>query len=115
MLKQSIRLKENGKIISDKKEVAEILNNHFMDSVENLEVERYLPNVAIDENLDDIDRIVSQFQDHPNNTTRPAHQSGEEVVPRLQVSLQRHKSTGSWTRIFQGTPRNGHSQSWTSV
>ena len=66
MLKQSIRLKENGKMISDKKEVAEILNNHFMDSVENLEVERYLPNIAIDANLDDIDRIVSQFKDHPS-------------------------------------------------
>ena len=38
ILKQSIRLKENGKILSDKKEVAEILNNYFMDSVENLEV-----------------------------------------------------------------------------
>ena len=36
MLKQSIRLKENGKMISDKKEVAEILNNYFMESVENL-------------------------------------------------------------------------------
>ena len=68
MLKQSIRLKENGKMISDKKEVAEILNNYFMDSVENLEVQRYLPtnSILVDENLDDIDKIVKQFQNHPS-------------------------------------------------
>ena len=68
MLKQSIRLKENGKMISDKKEVAEILNNYFMESVENLEVERYLPinNIEVDKNLDEIDKIVKQFQDHPS-------------------------------------------------
>ena len=68
ILKQSIRLKENGKMISDKKEVAEILNNYYMESVENLEVERYLPNnnITIDENLDKIDKIVKQFQNHPS-------------------------------------------------
>ena len=65
VLKQSIRLTENGKIVSDKKEVAEILNNYFMDSVENLEVERFLPD-TVDENLDDIDKIVRQFQNHPS-------------------------------------------------
>ena len=66
MLKSNIRLNENGKIISDKKEVAEILNNYFMDSVENLEVERYLPDILIDDNLDDIDKIVRQYQGHPS-------------------------------------------------
>ena len=69
MLKQSIRLNENGKIISDKKEVAELLNNYFMESVEKLEVERYLPtnNINIDdESLDKIDKIVKQFQNHPS-------------------------------------------------
>ena len=68
MLKQSIRLNENGKIISDKKEVAEILNNYFVEAVENLEVERYLPNenVIIDENLDNIDKIVKHFKNHPS-------------------------------------------------
>ena len=65
VLKQSIRLTENGKIVSDKKKVAEILNNYFMDSVENLEVERFLPD-TVDENLDDIDKIVRQFQNHPS-------------------------------------------------
>ena len=51
-----------------RKEVAEILNNYYMESVENLEVERYLPNnnLAIDEDLDKIDKIVKQFQNHPS-------------------------------------------------
>ena len=49
MTKQSIRLNENGKIVSDRKEVAEFLNNYFMDAVENLEVKRYLPNIVIDD------------------------------------------------------------------
>ena len=40
-LKHNIRLKENGKMISDKKQIAEILNNYFMESVEYLEVEIY--------------------------------------------------------------------------
>ena len=68
MLKQSIRLNENDKIISNKKEVAEIQNNYFVEAVENLEVERYLPNenVIIDENLDNIDKIVKHFKNHPN-------------------------------------------------
>ena len=35
-LKESIRLNENGKIISDNKEVAEILNNYYIESIENL-------------------------------------------------------------------------------
>ena len=67
MTKQSIRLNENGKIISDKKEVAEILNNYFMDAVENLEVNRYLPKIVMnDEGLDQIDKMVQKYQDHPS-------------------------------------------------
>merc|ERR1712080_383935 len=68
MVKQCIRLNENGKMISNKKEVAEILNNYFMDSVENLEVERYLPtnNITVNENLDNIDKIIQKFQNHPS-------------------------------------------------
>ena len=68
MLKESIRLNENGKMINDKKEVAEILNNYYMESVENLEVERYLPGnlVVIDESLDNVDKAVQKFQYHPS-------------------------------------------------
>ena len=69
VLKHNIRLKENGKMVSDKKEIAEILNNYFMESVEYLEVERYLPTIVVDtsdsaENR--IDDIITKFKDHPS-------------------------------------------------
>ena len=69
MLKHNIRLKENGKMVSDKKQIAEILNNYFMESVEYLEVERYMPTVVIDTcetNENRIDEIIEKFQDHPS-------------------------------------------------
>ena len=69
ILKHNIRLKENGKMVSDKKEIAEILNNYFMESVEYLEVERYLPTVVIDtsdRNDNRIDDILLKFKDHPS-------------------------------------------------
>ena len=44
-------------MISDKKKVAKIVNNYFMESVENLEVERYMPTIVI-ENNDDVDEDV---------------------------------------------------------
>ena len=68
VLKHNLCLKEGGKMISDKKEVAEILNNYFMESVENLEVERYMPTIVIEDNEcgDDIDRMIKKFQDHPS-------------------------------------------------
>ena len=63
MIKQSIRLNINDKIISDRKQVVEILNNYFMDAVENLEIERYLPTFVInDEGLDDIDKMVKNIK-----------------------------------------------------
>ena len=66
-LKESIRLKENDQIISDDKEIAEILNNYYIESIEKLEVNRYLPEESIDnEDLDEIDKIVKNFQNHPS-------------------------------------------------
>ena len=67
MIKHNIRLNENGITITDKKEVAEILNNYFLDSVENLEVERHLPKISFDdENKDYIEEIVEKFKNHPS-------------------------------------------------
>ena len=37
-----------------------------MDSVENLDVERYSPDISIDENLSDIEKIIKKFQNHPS-------------------------------------------------
>ena len=66
-LEENIRLTEGGKIISDKKEVAEILNNYFIEAVENLDVERYDTNdTNFQEELDEIDKIVRKFHEHPS-------------------------------------------------
>ena len=56
-------------MISDKKQIAEILNNYFMESVEYLEVERYMPTMIIDtseSNENRIDDIITKFRDHPS-------------------------------------------------
>ena len=68
VLKHSLCLKEGGQMVSDKKKVAEILNNYFMESVENLEVERYMPTIVIedDENDNDVDKMIKKFQNHPS-------------------------------------------------
>ena len=67
-LRCQISLEEDGRITSDKQEVAEILNNYFLDAVENLEVERFSSNsdVTEEENLDDLDKIIKQYQTHPS-------------------------------------------------
>ena len=44
-LKRSITLIENCSVISEKKEVAETLNNYFIEAVADLEVERFASNV----------------------------------------------------------------------
>ena len=62
-------LVENDKTISDKIEVATILNNYFVEAVETLEIERFNINnedVVNDENLDKIDKILKRYHDHPS-------------------------------------------------
>ena len=44
-LKRSITLVEHGLVISEKKEVAETLNNYFIEAVANLEIEKFTSNV----------------------------------------------------------------------
>ena len=44
-LKRNITLVENGLVISEKKEVAETLNNYFIEAVADLEIERFASNV----------------------------------------------------------------------
>ena len=56
-------------MVSDKKQIAEILNNYFLESVEYLEVERYMPTMVIDtseNNINRIDDIILKFKDHPS-------------------------------------------------
>ena len=53
-LKRNITLVENGSVISEKREVAENLNNYFIEAVENLEIEQFTFNVndVISQNCD---------------------------------------------------------------
>ena len=69
-LKCNITIIENGNVTTEKKEVAEILNNYFIEAVQNLEIER----LNSDENHiihpeiinDVIDDIVKKYKSHPS-------------------------------------------------
>ena len=69
-LKSKITLIEKDEIISDEKQVAEILNNNFVDAVPNLGIKKsYVENVHEMQigNLEDkIDAVLDQYRDHPS-------------------------------------------------
>ena len=66
---RNIVIVENDIVISDKIEVAEKLNNYFIEAVENLEIEHFatdddgLGNLECD---DVIDKIISKYKSHPS-------------------------------------------------
>ena len=69
VLKNSITIAENGTVTSDKKEVAEILNNYFIEAVQNLEIEKFNlgNNVVNSGNIDEnIEEIIKRYQSHPS-------------------------------------------------
>ena len=69
VLKRDITIIENETVTSDKKEVAEMLNNYFIDAVENLEIEKFnLDHSDIDfQNIDEkLDDIIKKYQLHPS-------------------------------------------------
>ena len=65
---------ENGNVkTTDKKEVAEKLNNYFIESVRNLDIESFVPdnnlediNINPDNILDNIDKIITKYKCHPS-------------------------------------------------
>ena len=65
-LSRDIILVENDKLISDKLEVAEKLNNFFIEAVENLEIESYLPEITRDIPDENIQEIIDQYKNHPS-------------------------------------------------
>jgi hypothetical protein len=69
-LKSKITLIENNEMISDEQQVAEILNNNFVDAVPNLGIEKsYIENVQERRtgNLEEkIDIILEQYKYHPS-------------------------------------------------
>ena len=68
-IKNSITLIEDGIVTSDKKEVAEKLNNYFIEAVENLEIEQFISedddthSVNVNE---DIYKIIKKYETHPS-------------------------------------------------
>ena len=68
--KCNITIIENGNVTTEKKEVAEILNNYFIDAVQNLEIERLNSDenhiIHPEDTNDVIDDIVKKYKSHPS-------------------------------------------------
>ena len=69
-LKTKITLIEDDEVIDNEQKVAEILNNYFIDAVQNLEIDRFYckekteqPNESPKEK---IERILKQYESHPS-------------------------------------------------
>ena len=68
---RNIMIIENGTVISEKKDIAEKLNNYFIEAVENLEIEHFSsevvePDDVDQENEDLIDKIIRKYKSHPS-------------------------------------------------
>ena len=66
---RNIKIVENNTVISDKKDVAEKLNNYFVEAVENLEIEHFVSDNddhCISEQDDVIDTIIKKYKSHPS-------------------------------------------------
>ena len=68
-LKGNITIVENGKVTSNKTEVAEMLNNYFIEAVENLEIQEFVPDIDFvhsKDGDDNIDSIIRKYKSHPS-------------------------------------------------
>ena len=63
---RDIILVVSDKLISDKLEVAEKLNNFFIEAVENPEIEPYLYDTKSDIPNGNIQEIIDQYKNHPS-------------------------------------------------
>ena len=66
VLQRNITIVEREVIISDKKQVAEKLNNFFIEAVESLEIEPYCPNHNKGVQLGNICEIIKKYETHPS-------------------------------------------------
>ena len=68
VLDRNIVIIENEKIYSDNKEVAEKLNNFFIETVENLEIDPFILQTEnnCSEQFDQIDEIINDYEFHPS-------------------------------------------------
>ena len=69
-MKTNITIIENGKVVTENKEVAEIMNNYFIEAVQNLEIEKFTYEGQQDiksENVDEvIEKIIEKYKSHPS-------------------------------------------------
>ena len=64
--KKKMTLIENDEVVAEEKAIAEIMHDHFVDAVENLEREPFPLLENIHEPYDDIDQIVHKYRLHPS-------------------------------------------------
>ena len=57
---------ENDEVVAEEKAIAEIMNNYFIDAVENHERQPFPLLEDIHEPCDDIDKIVKKYRLHPS-------------------------------------------------
>ena len=64
---KKINLKEGNKIVSEDKEVADILNTYFSESVDSLDIgeNKFIINSA-DHIVDPIERAIFKYKNHPS-------------------------------------------------
>ena len=60
-LKTNITIIDNEKVTTDKKEVAEILNNYFVEVVQNLDIERPFYEDGHDRQTEDMDEVIDKI------------------------------------------------------
>ena len=67
-LQKNIIIEEKGIITSNNFEVAEKLNNFFIEAVENLDIESFVPNINVEHEIykGNIRQIVKNYETHPS-------------------------------------------------
>ena len=65
-LQRNITIVEKDTVISNKKEVAEKLNNFFVESVKNLGIEHFVTEINDSPPSNIIDEIIKNHETHPN-------------------------------------------------
>ena len=66
VLQKNITIVEKDKITSKDSEVAEKLNNFFIEAVKNLEIEPFVPDSDTGINTESIDDIIKMYENHPS-------------------------------------------------
>ena len=66
VLQRDIILVDNDKIISDKQKVAEKLNNFFIESVDNLDIEYFTDDNENISSIINIQDIIKRYESHPS-------------------------------------------------